>query len=81
LRDSLTKSGLENQESKKYTATTYHCSLLKFLQKPEVQKLLDLAKILENLEIGDFEVNSLVLNISPRYDKTQTINILENYSV
>jgi len=46
-----------------------------------VKKLINIIDNLRRISLGNFEVKELVLNISPRYDKVNTIEIIKKYKI
>jgi len=79
LRNAINETGLINLEHKKYKIQTAHVALVKFTDPLDGKKLLEVVDRLRDISLGDFEIGELVLNISPRYDKTETIEIVQKY--
>jgi hypothetical protein len=81
LREELEKRGLINLEGKKYFIETAHAALLKLTGGPNGRRLLEVVDGLRSAKLESFSVGEMVLNISPRYDKTETIEVIEKYSI
>ncbi len=81
LRNNLNSARLTNLEHKKYVIETAHVALVKFIQPADGEKLLATVDKLRHIDIGIFEVNEIVLNFSPRYDKHETIEVVERFAV
>lgn len=77
LRKELGKAGLANLESKKYVIETAHVALVKFTQNLNGHNLLKTIDSLRNVPLGSFRVNEIILNISSRYDKIDTIEVVK----
>ena len=81
LRKALSSNRLANLEKKKYEIETAHVALLKFTKVLNGKKLINIIDNLRRISLGNFEVKELVLNISPRYDKVNTIEIIKKYKI
>jgi 2'-5' RNA ligase len=81
LRKQINSLGLVNLEEKKYQIETAHVALIKFISPMDGQKLIEVVDKLRDLPLGEFQVNEIVLNISPRYDKSQTVQVIEKFSL
>jgi len=81
LRDAINEDNLDNLELRKYKINTAHVAFVKFHSKLNGVKLLEVVGKLRTFPLGTFRVNELVLNISPRYDKVETIDIIKRFSL
>lgn len=81
LRDRLTAAGLPNLERSKYVHRTFHSALIKFIAPPDWIKLLKIVDENRGLDLGEFTVKNLVLNVSSRYDKVKTIQVIEHFTL
>ncbi len=81
LRNELADRQLMNLESKKYFIETAHVALIKFIKPISGSALLQVVDGLREVNAGEFEVIEIVLNISPRYDKTKTIEIIKKFQL
>ena len=79
LRNNLSSFGLVNLEKTKYKIETAHVALAKFTDKMDGGRLLEVVDTLRDLELGEFTAKELVLNISSRYDKVTTIEVVRKY--
>lgn len=81
LRRSLFSEGLTNLEKKKYKIETAHVALVKFTSPLDGGGLLRVVDGLRDFPIGKFKVSEVVLNISPRYDKHKTIEVVKRFQI
>ena len=81
LRKTLASKNLINLENKKYRIETAHVAFIKFTKDLDGEKLLKMTDQLRNIPLGTFRVKEIVLNISPRYDKSRTIEIIKKYKL
>lgn len=79
LREGLAETGLVNLEQKKYVIETAHVALVKFINPLEGGRLLQVVDKLRRIPLGCFQVEEMVLNVSSRYDKVQTIEVVKKY--
>lgn len=79
LRKQINLLGLSNLEEKKYQIETAHVALIKFIRPLNGQKLLGVVDKLRDLTLGEFQAGEMILNISPRYDKSKTVQVIERY--
>lgn len=81
LRIEFVESKLENFERKKYVIKSAHVALLKFFDEVNQKILLELSNKLREGKIIPYQCSSLVLNISSRYDKNETIKIVKRWKL
>lgn len=81
LRNILASEKLINLETKKYNIETAHVALIKFVQKLDDKKLLKVIDSLRDIPLGTFEIKEIVLNISSRYDKIKTIEVVDEFNI
>lgn len=81
LRQTLNTVELLNLEHKKYLIETAHIGFVKFIQGIDGDKLITLVDNLRKVPLGTFQVDEIVLNISPRYDKTKTAEVIKRYKL
>lgn len=81
IREALVKADLINIESTKYVIQTAHIALLKFLKPIDGQKLVEVVDRMREAPFGRFTLDKLVLNISGRYDKVKTVEVIEEFEV
>lgn len=81
LRKKLAEKSLLNFEEKKYLINTAHVALVKFTGDQDGHKLLSVIDNLRHTPPIHFQIQEAVLNISSRYDKTQTIKTVKKWRI
>ena len=81
LRKDLSMSGLINLEKNKYVINTAHVALVKFIEPLDGTRLLEVVDQMRRTSEILFEMNNLVLNISSRYDKIKTIEVVKTWKI
>jgi hypothetical protein len=80
LREAINEAGLISTEANRYIRQTAHISLIKFTDKLEGPSLLETVDRLREIPLGTLKIQSLILNVSPRFDKSSTIEVLDQFS-
>lgn len=81
IRQTLLKQRLPNKEKTKYYLETAHMSIIKFVTPFNGKHMLRLVDRIRDFPIGTFLVKEIVLNISGRYDKFKSIEIIKKFKI
>jgi hypothetical protein len=81
IRQTLLKQRLPNKETAKYILETAHVSIIKFVEPLDGKKILGVVDQLRDFPIGTFLVREIVLNISGRYDKSRSIEVVKKFKI
>ncbi len=81
LRKEIQNRGLANLEEKKYILNTAHIAIAKFFAPLNGNKLISIVDNLRRTTEIPINVKKLVFNVSSRYDKIKTIEIIKTWEI